>query len=425
MSTTATNNISSGQSGGRSRMVLLLAISLTFISIGFSGSLIGVAWPAIETEFSLPVTYGGYVSSARTIGVVVASYLLGKMLSRFGIAKVAISAAILMLMSWIGFAIAPSYGWILFSAFPLGFGTGALDSGFNDFVATHYESKHINLLHTCFGIGAIVAPLMMSGMIKQPNGWRKLYLIIAAIELFITIVLFTTYRLWSQVKQQRADQSTLLPDDFRAVNANLHPLKMKGMPWSAASFFLYTSGEVISSMWFSTFLIHTRGMDEAIASRAVAIFFTGLTLARFLNGFASMRVGSRYIIRFGVGCVVVGAIALLLFPSGAIVSLALVFLIGFGFGPIFATLLSMSPQRFGSTGKVNPIGFQMSSSFIGGGVSAPIVGWLFRQIGYNVMPVVLMVIAALLLLTNERVTNILEPYINQSRAVKKEVGGKN
>jgi fucose permease len=413
LKTTVVINDDSGRDGYRSRMILLFVVCATFVSTGFSSSLIGAAWPAIETEFSLSVTYGGYVSSARMVGVVFASYLLGKMLSRFGIAKVAIFSTIVMTLAWIGFAIAPSYGWILFSAFPLGFGTGAVDSGFNNLVAVHYKPKHLSWLHSGFGIGAIVAPLMMSGLIKQPGGWRKIYLIIAALQFFMVLVLLSTIKLWRHVEEQRAEASSSPVCKLHALNANLHPIKMKGMLCSTASVFLYMSIEVISSMWFSTFLIQTRGMDEAIASRAVAIFFIGLTLARLLNGFVNTRAEAKYIIRFGVGCIIIGA-GCLLFVSGTIASLAMVFLTGFGCGPIFATFLSLSPLRFGSTGKVNPIGFQMSISFIGSGVSAPFVGWLFKRIGYNVMPVTLMIMALLMLLANERTTSILAPHMTSS-----------
>ncbi len=415
MKTTATKRTDSA----RSHLFLLLVICFTFISIGFSDSLIGVAWPAIESEFALPVSYGGYVSSARTIGVVLASYMLGKMVSRFSIAKVATAAAGVMTVSWVGFAVAPSYAGILLSAFPLGFGTGVLDSGFNNFVTINYQPRYVNWLQSAFGIGAIIAPLMMSGLIRQPNGWRKLYMIIAALQLFIVTILLATLKLWAHAGKHRVHLDRVPPADFRAINAYLHPLRMKGMPWAAASFFLYISTEVACSMWFSTFLIHTRGMNEAIASRAVAIFFTGLTVSRILNGFTSARMRPENIIRFSIGLVIGGAIALL-FPSGALVSLALVFLVGFGCGPIFATLLSLSPLRFGTVGKVNPIGFQMSASFIGGGVSAPIVGWLFKRVGYHIMPVVLIVMASLLLLANERVTSILAPHMSRSKLVESE-----
>jgi fucose permease len=415
LKTTATKKSDSS----RPHRFLLLVICFTFISIGFSDSLIGVAWPAIESEFSLPVSYGGYVSSARTIGVVLASYILGKILSRFSIGKVAIAAAGIMTVSWIGFAVAPSYARILLSAFPLGFGTGVLDSGFNNFVTINYRPRYVNWLQSAFGIGAIIAPLMMSGLIKRPNGWRKLYMIIAVLQLLIVTILLATFKLWAQAGEHSIYHDSVPSDDFRAINAYLHPLRMKGMPWAAASFFLYISIEVACSMWFSTFLIHTRGMDEAIASRAVAIFFTGLTVSRILNGFISSRMRPRSIIRFSTGLIIGGAIAFLI-PSGALVSLALVFLVGFGCGPIFATLLSLSPPRFGTVGKVNPIGFQMSASFIGGGVSAPIVGWLFKQIGYHIIPIILIIMAALLLLANERATSILAPHMNRSEFAESE-----
>jgi fucose permease len=353
---------------------------------------------------------GGYVSSLRTVGVVVACYILGSLLSKFGTAKVAVLSAALMTASWIAFALAPSYIWLLLSVIPLGFGSGALNSGINNFIAVHYRPRHLDWLHSCFGIGAISAPLLMSTLIKRPGGWRMACLIIAVLQFLITMVLLFNSRLWGAVGSKQTQNDQQPPDDFRARNADLHPIRMKGMVWAAAAFFLYTAIEVIVSMWLSSFLIHTRGVDEAFGSRAVSVFFVGLTAVRLLSAFTNLRIRATWTVRISVACIVTGSVLLLLLNS---VSAAwpTAFLIGFGCGPIFATLVSLSPLRFGHTGKVNPIGFQMSASFLGGSVFPPLIGGLFAQIDFSVMPVSLIILTILLLLTNEQCDRSLRPHI--------------
>ncbi|HAO60818.1 MAG TPA: MFS transporter, partial [Erysipelotrichaceae bacterium] len=47
-------------------------------------------------------------------------------------------------------------------AIPLGLGGGNVDAALNNFVALHYESKHMSWLHSFWGVGATTGPLIMS-----------------------------------------------------------------------------------------------------------------------------------------------------------------------------------------------------------------------------------------------------------------------
>lgn len=397
----------------KTRKLLVLIICFAFVSIGFAGSLLGVAWPGIEAEFDLPVHYGGYLSTVRTVSVVISCYLIGQLFARFGIGKVTALSVIFMTAGWLGFASAPSFEWMLLAAVPLGLGGGALDSACNNLVSVHYKPQTMSWLHTAFGIGAVVAPLIMSGFIEQPNGWRTAYYIVAAIQFLTIIVLFTSIKKIELVAAQPAPTTNLTVDDFRAANADLHPIKMKGLVWSAITFFVYSSIEVCCSMWFSTYLIHTLGISEALGSQAVALFFVGLTVSRVINGFLSGRFKSHSLIRFHIGLLVAGSV-LLMITRHVYAAIACISLIGFGHGPLFATLLSLSPQRFGSKGKVNPIGFQLSVSFIGAATTPVLVGTLFKPLGYSVLPIIIIVLCIIFLLANERCNAVLSPLMKKA-----------
>jgi fucose permease len=56
----------------------------------------------------------------------------------------------------------------------LGIGASAADTVLNDFVALHYKSKHMNYLHSFWGVGATAGPLIMAMYIGQAGGLRVL-----------------------------------------------------------------------------------------------------------------------------------------------------------------------------------------------------------------------------------------------------------
>ncbi|MBP5491655.1 MAG: hypothetical protein J6Y08_02300 [Clostridiales bacterium] len=48
--------------------LLLVVIYIAFIGLGIPDSLFGTAWPAIYTEYGLPISLGGVITTIASIG---------------------------------------------------------------------------------------------------------------------------------------------------------------------------------------------------------------------------------------------------------------------------------------------------------------------------------------------------------------------
>lgn len=53
--------------------LLLLVIYIAFIGLGIPDSLFGTAWPAIYTEFDLPISFASFVTVIISCGTIVSS----------------------------------------------------------------------------------------------------------------------------------------------------------------------------------------------------------------------------------------------------------------------------------------------------------------------------------------------------------------
>lgn len=381
------------------QILFIIILYISFISLGFGSSLIGVAWPAIQAEMQLPVSYGGYVSTARTVAVIIACYLIGKLVSRFGTAKVGVLACALITVSWIGFAASPGYIWLLVSALPLGLGAGALDSAFNDFMAQHYNAGILSWLHSFWGLGAVIGPLIMSGTVQQPGGWRTAFYVIAAIELVITLMLLAALPLWKRATPAGTVRHAApgAESEHPAANARLHPIRMPGMGFSMACFFLYTGLETCIAMWTASWLIAVSGLSDQTAAGLVSLYFLGIMAARMLGGLVAVRIGNRFMLRAACILMLLGA-ALLLMPDLATAALIV---LGVGSGPMMPTMIHESPRRFGTAGKTNPVGFQMAVAFVGGSTMPPLVGQICQSAGFSAFPILMLAGIVLLLMCNE------------------------
>ena len=138
---------------------------------------------------------------------------------------------------------------------------------------------------------------------------------------------------------------------------------------SLAAFFLYTGTEVAGGQWAFSFLTGGRHTDIRLAGVAVSAFWGTQTAVRAASGFIAVRLGSDRLIFISMAASLAGAAALW-WADNAVVEVLALGLFGGGLGPLFPTLISLTPLRFGSQA-VQVVGYQVASAAIGGAIA----GW--------------------------------------------------
>ena len=148
--------------------VLLLILSFVgFIALGLPDAVIGVAWPALRTHFSLHQDALGPLFITATVGSVIASTATGSILSRIGIGDLLAISCALTGVALLGYTFAPS--WLVLVAFGLltGFGAGSIDAAINTHAAVSYSARLVNVLHAFYGVGAA------AGRCYSPDGSHR------------------------------------------------------------------------------------------------------------------------------------------------------------------------------------------------------------------------------------------------------------
>ena len=70
----------------------LLALAyISFVALGLPISLIGVAWPSLRAELSLPLDALGLLLISTTAGYMISTFSIARLISRFGIGSLLIS----------------------------------------------------------------------------------------------------------------------------------------------------------------------------------------------------------------------------------------------------------------------------------------------------------------------------------------------
>ncbi|GIO40996.1 MFS transporter [Paenibacillus apis] len=383
--------------------LLLIIIYIAFISLGIPDSLFGTAWPAINQEFGLPVSAAGYVTFIISGCTIISSLISAKVINKYGTGKITAISVVMTAAALLGFSYSQSLAWFCLFAIPLGLGAGAVDSALNNYVALHYKSSHMNLLHCFYGIGVSISPYLMSLALSEQDNWRGGYYTVFVIQGVIALITLFSLPLWriaNQDKQEAKDEAS------RTVSiAYLFKLSSARAAWLmliASCAIEYTAG-----IWGSTFLVYTKGLSVESAAKCLTLYYVGMATGRLLAGLAANKLTSWKLIQIGQS-ILVAAIVMLMLPLPTVVSAAALFLVGLGNAPIFPNLLHLTPRNFGKEISQSMMGTQMAASYVGIALMPPLFGLLGQSLGLNVFPYFLMLLFVVMILSMSRLMVVLK-----------------
>ena len=167
-------------------------------------------------------------------------------------------------------------------------------------------------------------------------------------------------------------------------------------------FFCYCSMELTTSLWASTYLVQTWEFTPEAAAGFASMFYIGITLGRFANGFLAIKIGDRFLIRMGV-VIIASGIGLLFIPFHSVFTLIGFIVIGLGCAPIYPCIIHMTPDVFGKDKSQAMIGVQMAFAYIGFLVMPPLFGIIAEHISILLLPVYQLAFLVLVFIMHELV----------------------
>ncbi|MDB6071556.1 MAG: Permease of the major facilitator superfamily [Verrucomicrobiales bacterium] len=372
--------------------LLLLTCYLGFISLGLPDTLLGVAWPFVRHEFALPQTAAAAAFIAMGCAYALSGSAAGRLLASLGTGRLLIVSSAAVTLAVFGFATTPA--WILFVLCTIihGFGSGAIDTGLNDFVSRRFSASHMNWLHACFSLGAAAGPAIMTGAVQNQGAWRMGYFIVGGVLSLLTLLFFLTRAQWTEP----ASAST--PPPVRAPL--MQTLAQPAVRWHLLLFFVYAGIESTVGQWSFTLLTESRHLSTALAGGLVTTYWTAIFLGRILSGFLVPRTGSARLVRFGIAGAALASFLLL--PSASpVLALLSLLLTGLALAPIFPCLMTLTPERAGAAHSANAIGLQVTAATLGIAVWPSLASLTAQLAGPGALPVLFAGMAILLLALHE------------------------
>ncbi|MDQ2682889.1 MAG: MFS transporter [Chloroflexota bacterium] len=234
--------------------------------------------------------------------------------------------------------------WVLFAA-TVSIGkaaNGAIDAGFGALFLQAFAERRgsaLSLLHLCYSVGALLAPLLIGIALTIGVHWRVVFGVTLAASL---VALAGIRRLsWTEPAPDLPNVAAE-PGEITAAERSLRPFVFLALAMG-----LYEAQVVGITAWIVRYL---EDAGIGIATAALSAFWVGVCISRFLAPWLTARTTStRLGLTMLTGTTILFTLALL--SSWSPLTLGLLVIAGFLSGPIYPLLIAIGgdlyPHRLG------------------------------------------------------------------------------
>lgn len=360
----------------RNRILFVLASG--FVLLGMSLTVPGVTWPSVAESFGRPVADLGYVTLMFGGGYTLSSVASGRTSTKYGIGPTMVAATTASALALAAIATSASWPMFLVASGLLGIGGGFVDSSTNTYVAIRRGTRAMGAIHGVFGIGAVMGPLLATGLLQGGFSWRVAYGVLALAQTVFVAALWFSARGFggrSELNQ-------------RMVGAGFW--RTPTVMWSLFVFFVYAGIGMGAGVWAFTYLTEGRGIDDGLGGVVVAGYWGALTASRLLLGALGNRFSPDTMMRWATVATAAAFLVLGLSPTSWIAASAFVFA-GFSHGPIFPLQMLLTPRRVGSAHTARTVGYEIAAANVGGALLPGMMGFAVGLTGLDVIPPLLII----------------------------------
>ncbi len=362
---------------------ILVALGLTaFALFGMRDGAVGVAWPSMRAHFDQPVSGLGLLLVTSLAGYLIASVASGRLLTRVPAGSQLITASCSAALGVLAFAGSGVWVMLIAGSCLLGLANGIVDVNVNAYIALRQSVGTVNLVHAGWGVGTTLGPLIVTASLALSGSWRLAYLVLLVFEVLLLGGFVTTRRRW--------DSSLTGPHRPPAMVRWTPPAPRTAILATLALFFAYAGLELATGQWAFTFLVSGHGVPTTAAGLAVAAYWGALTVGRLAASALGPRWSATRLLDLCLGVTAVGCVVTLTYP-GVLVTAGGLALTGAGLGPIFPTLVSLTPRRVGSERTSAVMGYELSAAALGGAVISALVGVALQRFGSASLGILLVI----------------------------------
>jgi FHS family glucose/mannose:H+ symporter-like MFS transporter len=315
---------------------LLLMGCIGYLLIGLAHVIIGALLPELLAHYSLSYTEGGQLVFVQFSGFLLGVLLVPWMSAKFSKRSTLILALVCLGAAEAAYGLLLPWQWMYGIAFLAGLGFGSIEAIIGTIIIESTPVKKataMSRLEVCFGVGALLMPLIASWMIDL-SWWRISFYIIALISFAVAICFrWMSFGQTNDYLAMKTSGATAAHPSLKYTKSEIYILV-----FFIFFFLLYVGGEMSIVNFLPTFLIANLKLATSTASLSVTFFWVTMVIGRLFTGLIAERVN--YAIFLLWSCL--GAVIfMVLFGATSSVwsAFAMIMLVGLMMSGIFAISL--------------------------------------------------------------------------------------
>jgi FHS family glucose/mannose:H+ symporter-like MFS transporter len=321
-----------------------------YVVDGVLNSEIGPSLPGIVHSFRIDLATAGTIFTAQFLGYLPGALGSGLAADLWGYRRLLIPATLLIAAGTAGMALIDVWPVALVLTAMAGFGFGTIDSLGNAVVAAEAPREGgaaLNLLHTFFGVGALVGPLLVGALLATRAGWHTVFLVTGALAFSCTLLfILVPIPQPAHLTASTASSDEVVPPPFTGAGATGQPGRHRRLLWLLGGLlFLYVGMEQLAGGWSTTYLNRALGTHVDVAARSVALYWSAVTIGRLLASGLALRLSNERLLGGSAALALVAFVALA--TAGSVVpALVALGVLGLGFAPIYPTIMAITARRY-------------------------------------------------------------------------------
>ena len=372
---------------------LLLVILISYFVVGFPDGAFTISWLGISEEMGLTLAHSGYILVAYSVLYTLSGVMLSWLNKFMRLQTIYVVGLAIMGAGFITLAFAQSFAIVLGSIAIYGWGTGAMASSMNAYMAKHFSARHNNWMHSVWGVGATFTPLLMSQMMLLFS-WRMGYYAITAILTVVAIILLISMykKIWINSNDSEAVKEA---EQEKVVAKKRYLTKTWHQIVEIATFF-FLGGTDYTLVFFTGAVLMNRGLSLEAVALFPAVYYACMTIGRIVFGTLAKWLKEVSVIR--IGCVIAFGGILVLYFTSSIVGMAMT---GLGLAPLLPTLVSDTSNRFTPYIISKLVGYELAAFGAGIAVLFFMTSLLLEFISLDVLFPIGIVFIVLVFICNE------------------------
>ena len=334
------------------------------LMVGINGGWIGPFLPEISQTAHLPIERVGLIVSASAAGSLISVLIAGEINQRLSAQKILVGAMALFTAGLAGLATSPGLAGLLCAGFLIGLANGGIDIGANALIVELNRERlasALNYLHVLFGVGALLGPLIVSGAFatRLPYWW-----VFGGGALVCAAIAF-------RLGLTPALEVRMAP----AAGGGFIAMLSRPLIWVISGvMFLYVGAEIGIGAWLFLYLRMAGALSPMLASSGVSLYWLGLVCGRAFSGRLGHRIALPQFTMLASALSAAALVILIAAPTTGGFAASSIFLIGFGYGPVFPNMIAAGAARFPAE-----VGRMTSIVVAAGALGAIVAPWIMGQ----------------------------------------------